>query len=135
MARAGSGAGSAFEHTVDSAVRGFHVHQDIWTPVLNEQLKTIQEHGNSEDQFAVAVYKEVTPGPGVTSATSIIGHLPREISRLCWCFLEHDGEILCTITNASKRRSPLEQGGLEIPCRLKFIGKKKNIKKLKKLLA
>ena len=93
------------------------------------------QHENSEDQFAVAVYKEVTTGPGVTSARTVIGHLPREISRLCWYFLEYDGEILCTITNCSKRRSPLEQGGLEIPCRLKFIGKKKHIKKLKKLLA
>lgn len=135
MAGAGSGTGSAFEHTVDSAVRGFHIYQDIWTPVLNEQLKTIQEHGNSKDQFAVAVYKEGTPGPGVTSTTLTIGQLPREVSRLCWYFLERDGEILCTITNNSKRRSPLEHGGLEIPCRLKFIGKKKNIKKLKKLLA
>ena len=125
-----NGIGCAFEHTIDSAVRGFHVYQDIWRPVLNEQLKTIQDHGNIEDQFSVAVYKEVNPGPRVT-----IGHLSREISRLCWYFLEHDGEILCTITNDRKRHSPLEQGGLEIPCQLKFIGKMKHIKKLKKLLA
>ena len=129
-----SSASSAFEHAVDSAVRGFHVYQNVWTPVLNEQLKVIQHHGNSEDQFAVAVCKEAPPGPGVTSATTIIGHLPREISRLCWYFMQHDGEILCTITDNNLRRSPLQQGGLEIPCRLRFLGKKKNIKKLKKLL-
>ena len=124
MAGARNGIGCAFEHTIDSALRGFHVYQDIWRPVVNEQLKTIQEHGNIEDQFSVAVYKEVNPGPGVT-----FGHLPHEISRLCWYFLEHDGEILCTITNDSKRRSPLEQGGLEIPCQPKFVGKMKHINK------
>ena len=125
--------GSAFEHFVDSAVRGFHVYKESWTPLVHEELKTKQEHGNSTDQFAVAVYKESTPAGGSGTANTV-GHLPKEISRVCWYFIEHDGEILCTITNDRKQRCPLEQGGLEIPCQLKFIGKKKNIKKLKKML-
>lgn len=120
-------AGGAFEYTLDSAIRGFHVYQSIWIPVLNEQLKTCQEHGNAEDLFAVAVWKEDTTGD------LKVGHVPREIARICWYFLEHDGEIVCTVTG-NRRRSPLVQGGLEIPCKLKFIGKRKHIKKLKKLL-
>jgi len=39
-------------------------------------------------------------------------------------FLQHDGEILCEVLG-NKRRSPLTQGGLEIPCKYTFIGKKK----------
>ena len=31
---------AAFEHTIESSVRGFHVYKAIWTPTVNEQLKT-----------------------------------------------------------------------------------------------
>ena len=120
---------AAFEHVIESAVRGFHVYKDTWTPVLHEDLRTRQELGNTEDRYAVAVVKEAPlSSDGIT-----VGHVPREISRTCWFFLQHDGEIRCTITG-SKRRSTLSQGGLEIPCQYKFIGKKRHIKKLKALL-
>ena len=124
-------AASVFEHTVDSAIRGFHVYQTIWTPIIHEQLTTNQDHGNAEDQFAVAVCKVDSTTAPPSNVT--VGHVPREISRICWYFIEHDGEILCTVTG-SKRRSRLVQGGLEIPCKLRFIGKRKHIKKVKKLL-
>ena len=101
------------EYTMDSAIRGFHVYQSIWTPVLNEQLRPFQEHGNEEDMFAVA------------AGDVKVGHVPREIARICWYFLEHDGEIVCTVTG-TRRRSPLAQGGLEIPCKLKFIDMSRN---------
>ena len=64
---------------------------------------------------------------------AVEGHVPTKVSRICLYFLEHDGEILCEV-NGNKQRSPLAQGGLEIPCKLTFIGKPKLIKKLKKLL-
>ena len=41
---------AAFEHTIESSVRGFHVYK---TPTVNEQMKTRQEHDNAEDEFAV----------------------------------------------------------------------------------
>ena len=123
---------AAFEYTLDSAIRGFHVYKNVWTPVLNEQLRTAQEHGNAQDLFAVAVCKEDTTSTGISGDLKV-GHVPRVIARICWYFLEHDGEIVCTVTG-TRRRSPLAQGGLEIPCKLKFIGKPKQIKKLKKLL-
>ncbi len=132
---AGASSGSAFEHTMESAIRGYHIYQDVWVPVVNELLKTSQEHGNTVDNYAVAIYKEDTsPGAGHGIRT-VIGHVCREISRVCWFFLQRDGEILCKVTSTTKRRSPLVQGGLEIPCELKFIGKKKHIKKLKKPLS
>ncbi len=30
-----------------------YVYKESWTPVVYEELKTKQEHGNSTDQFAV----------------------------------------------------------------------------------
>ena len=80
-----------------------------------------------EDLHAVAVVKTTS------SDDQTVGHVPRNISRLCWYFLENDGEITCEITGA-RQRSSLPQGGLEVPCKYKFIGKKKHIKKLRKLL-
>ena len=48
---------SAFEHTIESVVRGFHVYKAIWVPVLDEVLQAKQEFDNEEDQYAVAVVK------------------------------------------------------------------------------
>ena len=45
--------------------------------MINEILSCSQEHGNSEDHFAVSVIKD----------GDIVGHVPREISRVVWyCF-------------------------------------------------
>ena len=118
---------AAFEHTLESCVRGFHVYKEVWTPTLHECLQTRQDLGNPQDQYAIAVCR------GDAAGSRIVGHVPREFSRLFWYFLQNDGEITCQITG-SKRRSPLVQGGLEIPCLYKFFGKKKHMKKLRKLL-
>ena len=48
-------------------------------------------------------------------ADSIIGHLPREISRATRFFLLRGGMIHLKVTDEKCRRSPLIQGGLEIP--------------------
>ena len=122
---------AGFEHSIDSAVRGFHVYKDLWSPSIHEQLRTTQELGNPEDQYAVAVVKD-DDSSSSTTGTITVGHVPKEISRTCWFFLQHDEQILCEVLG-NKRRSPLSQGGLEIPCKYTFIGKKQ-LKKLNMLL-
>ena len=93
--------------------------------LVGEEHATEQEHGNPEDQFAVAIVK---------SGTGVVGHIPREISKTCWMFLARDGtEIKCTVTGM-KQRSVLLEGGLEIPCIYTFKGKKKLIDKLKRIM-
>ena len=119
-------AASWFEHIVDSAIRGVHIYQSAWTPVLHEQLTASQEHGKAEDQFAVTVSK-VDVSTGIPTS-SIVGHLLQEISQVCGYFFGHGGEIFCTVTG-SKRRSPLVQGGLEIPCILRFVGEREHVGK------
>ena len=49
----------------------------------------------------------------------MVGHLPREISAVVWCFLKHKGEITDKVLGRSKR-SRFTQGRLEIPARLKL---------------
>ena len=125
---------AAFEHSIESAIRGFHVYKNIlWSPFMHEQLRTRQEPGNPEDQYAVAVVKDSDSSSSTTGRTMVVGHVPKEIFRICWFFLQHDGEIQCEVIG-SNRRSPLPQGGLEIPCIYMFVGKRKHIRKLKTLL-
>ena len=42
----------------------------------------------------------------------VVGHLPREISMFT---IVHGGRVSFKVINAHHRRSPLVQGGLEIP--------------------
>ena len=74
----------------------------------------------------VLVLLSLLPTPFKTTTGSsdqvTVGHVPRSISRVCWYFIQHDGEITCKITG-ERRRS--DQGGLVVPCEYNFIGKKK----------
>ena len=63
----------------------------------------------------------------------VVGHLPREVSKVAWYFLKRGGTINVEVIGR-KRRSPLEQGGLEIPCLMKFTGKEKLVENLRKLV-
>ena len=71
----------------DSVIHGHHVYKDIWTPFIGEVLRVEQETHNVQDRFAVAVVKD-----NIT-----VGHVPREVSRLVWHFIEHDGTVNCEI--------------------------------------
>ena len=66
---------------------------------------------------------------------TIVGHLPRHISRLCSLFLRRGGRIMCIVTGGKMYSIDLPQGGLEIPCQLIFKGTPKEIQKLKNLLS
>ena len=50
----------------------------------------------------------------------IRGYLPREISRVTKFLLDRGARMTAILTSVNYRRSPLVQGGLEIPCRVKI---------------
>ena len=108
----------------ESCVRGYHTYSDVWVATVGEQLVCTQEHRNAKDPFAVAVL----------NGSDIVGHYPMKISRLCWLFIRKDGRITCTVTGGRQYSADLPQGGLEIPCILRFEGGDKEISKVKKLL-
>ena len=107
-------------------VRGYHVYQDIWTAVVDEEFPCKREAGNRFDPFAVAVMKSDT--------TTVIGHVPRRISSICSLFLRKEGSITCLVTGHRRFSADLVQGGLEIPCVLRFQGDTKVTAKAKKLV-
>ena len=49
------------------------------------------------------------------SRQQVVGHLPKEISRFTWFIMEHGAAVTVKVVDIKHRRSPLVQGGLEIP--------------------
>ena len=61
----------------------------IWTPVVGEVLTVAREAGNTEDRFCCC-------------SDMVVGHVPREFSKLSWHFLRHGGTIACEVTGRRK---------------------------------
>ena len=61
--------------------------------------------------------KKTLPG---TLAPSIIGHLPKEISRYTRYIVEHGAHVCAFVISTTHRVTPLTQGGLEIPIRVEI---------------
>ena len=91
-----------------AAVRGFHVYRDVWKPLENEELECLFERHNLFDMFAINTCR--------LEGGQIVGHLPREISRPTKFLLDRGAKVTAQLTGTHYRRSPLFQGGLEIPC-------------------
>ena len=92
-------------------LRGFHVYKELWNPRLNEKLDTIHEENNPHDRYAVVAIRET-----VSRLTPVVvGHLPREISRFTRFIILHGATVKVKVSNTNYQRSPLIQGGLEIP--------------------
>ena len=69
----------------------------------------MHEAGNPFDRFAIKAVKE---------NGEIVGHLPREISRVTKFYLDRGATMYCELSSSHYRRSPLVQGGPEIACRV-----------------
>ena len=70
----------------------FIVAQVLRKLFVGESLVCEREPSNAEDWYAVSVKQE----------GDIVGHLPRNISRICFLFLRHRGTIECPVTGARK---------------------------------
>ena len=109
---------------VDTMVRGYHVYKDIWTAAVGEELTCRREKFNAADPFAVAVVKEETT----------VGHVPRKTSSICSLFLRRNGTILCQIVGNRRYSGDLPQGGLEVPCTLRFQSNAKDVNNVKRII-
>ena len=93
-------------------LRGYHEYRLIWTPTLHEVLTVKQERSNPYDRFAIAC---TTRLPASISDT-IVGHLPKEISCHTFFIINYGARVsVVSVTDTHYCRSPLIQGGLEIP--------------------
>ena len=95
-------------------LRGLYMYSDKWKPRIGERISIVHEKRNIHDINAMAG-KKTLPG---TLAPSIIGHLPKEISRYTRYIIEHGAQVCAFFISTTHRVSPLIQGGLEIPIRV-----------------
>ena len=64
---------------VSSTIHGYHVYKRHWRPVVGEVLEAkIEEPRNVHDRYAVTLVKE---------EVGIVGHVPKNMSKLCHSFL------------------------------------------------
>ena len=107
---------SIFLH--ESIIRGYHI--EIWTPHTGEILLIRKEAGNVHDRRTVALLK---------ADGTVVGHVPREVSRIFWHYLGHSGTITCEVTGRRKYGK-----GLEVPCVYKFLGNEKIVNKMRSIM-
>ena len=93
-----------------AAVRGLHVYRDVWNPHENEKLVCLFEANNLFDMFAIRACRK--------DCEKTVGHLLREISRPKKYLIDRGAKITAKLSCIHYRRSPLFQGGLEIPCKV-----------------
>ena len=90
-------------HTFTAAVRGYHYYRRFWRSKENENLICLYEAGNPFDRFAIKTVNE---------SGEIVGHLPKEISRVTKYFLDRGASMYCKLSSEHYRRPPSVQGGL-----------------------
>ena len=79
-----------------------------WLPEPKQTLNCFHEEENKFEIFAINVCEK--------DKNKIVGHLPMEISRITKFLLDRGANVSAKSTSTHHRRSPLIQGGIEIPC-------------------
>lgn len=100
---------------IKCASRGFQVYRDVWNPRMGEKLNVQHEHGNVHDPFALTLSVKRR---GSFVEWEVVGHLPREISRFCYYFLNYGGALEGRVRDRKYRASPIPSGGIEVPITL-----------------
>ena len=109
---------------IESVVRGYHVYMEFWDPSIGDTFLLETEPTNIHDRYAVAVKVD----------GSIVGHVPKELSKTFYYFIRNGGVISGEVCGR-RQRSSVPMKGLEIPCNFKFTSNSiKLVKKLKHLL-
>ena len=101
----------SFEFT--TGLRGFHLYSTTkhWKPYLQQKITFKREHNNVRDRFAVSGLVTLRG----TLAHAVVGHVPKELSRYVWYAFEQGTKFTGRVISVKPKRSPLIQGGLEIP--------------------
>ena len=101
-------ANATFEYS--STIRGYHFYKSTCLPEKGEKLDCTCEPDNMFDWFVIKVCDK---------NDKIVGHLPKEVSRITKFPLNRGATITAEITSDHYGRSPLVQSGLEVPCKIK----------------
>ena len=78
----------------ESYVTGHHVYKGIWSPFIEEEMLCEVEPDNIHDKYAIKVLKDNT----------VVGHVPRELSRYCCLILNSGGQMESVVTGARENK-------------------------------
>ena len=113
---------------IDSYVKGYHAHQDKWTPQIVEKLKTAIEPDNIMDKYDVCVLKY----------NDIVGHLPKgkngKFAKKIF-FLRADRYSYCHAVVKGKPVNFGDGDGMQAPYILMIEGSKRFIVRLQENLS
>ena len=98
--------------------------------VVGDELLCRAEFLNIHDPYATAVLKM---GFGLGEAVNV-GHVPRNISAVCHCFMKNCEAITRQVIGGRRYSTDLSQVGLEVPCTYTFVGCRKYVEKVRRLL-
>ena len=108
---------------LDSYIRGYHAHRDIWSPVVGETLLLKREPDNLVDASAVAVWKE----------DIIAGHVPYNIASV----ISQSLRQACNKGFVQVTGNKVNRGagyGLEVPCTYKLYGPRPFIERITQIV-
>ena len=71
-------AGRSFFVMTLCTIRGHHVHKEVWSSNIGESFLCFDKEENVHDSKAVA---------GICVERFVIGHLPQEISKVCFHYI------------------------------------------------
>ena len=107
-------------YEVNSFVRGLHVYQDIWTPVVGEVLLLKREPDNAHDRYSVAVVRQ--------SDRATVGHIPYNLAPIISPFLARDfNKGVAEITGSRVNRGA--GYGIEVPCTYRLYGNRRYVER------
>ena len=102
--------------TVESVSGGYHIYEKVWSSVIEEVLVCQRDTQNHHGPFAIATCK----------GTIVVGHIPRQISAICYVFLGKPGaSITCSVAGShgyNKVASELKFVSSSTPCILHKLG-------------
>ena len=85
---------------IESTVRGHHAFKNVWAPTIGEDLRVTAETDKTFDVFAVVVCKD----------NIVVGHVSRELSRVCWYFLQRkNSQMACMVQRIKGAQKFLER--------------------------
>ena len=99
----------AEKHSFQRGIKSISRIQVSCKPEEERIPECLHEENNPYDVFFIKVCKS-------NNAQSAVGHLLMEILRITKFILYRSAKVQATVTGKHYHRSPLVQGGLEVPC-------------------
>ena len=107
------------EFEINTCVKGHHVYRHIWPPEIGENLDAQIEPNNPAEKYANGKWK----------SGKVVGHLKKgatgRFAKIIFFFLKGDLYLKAKTITSGRRCSLGDGEGLQVPCKLKLIGKRK----------